>query len=159
MTTQDPSGRAQPSRLSCESVGPGRTASLYPSAPALLIPFARRAHVTEQRLACDQRRVRPPLDSEDSADRYWRMGRVAAVLGSMIFFVVAPGLVAYIVPFLLAQAQPEAWTVNPPVLKWVGLGLGVAGTIALVECFARFAVKGLGTPAPVAPTEHLVSGL
>ena len=88
------------------------------------------------------------------------MGRVAAVLGSMIFFVVAPGLVAYIVPFLLAQAQPEAWTVNPPVLKWVGLGLGVAGTIALVECFARFAVKGLGTPAPLAPTEHLVvSGL
>jgi protein-S-isoprenylcysteine O-methyltransferase Ste14 len=88
------------------------------------------------------------------------MGRVAAVLGSMIFFIVAPGVVAFIVPFLLAQAQREAWTLDPPVLKWVGLGLGVAGTIALIECFARFALKGLGTPAPLAPTEHLVvSGL
>ena len=41
-------------------------------------------------------------------------------------------------------------------MKWAGLALGVAGTVALVECFARFALKGLGTPAPVAPTEHLV---
>jgi len=88
------------------------------------------------------------------------MGRVAAVLGSMIFFVVAPGVVAFVVPYLLAQVQPEAWTSDPPVLKWAGLGLGIAGTIALVECFARFALKGLGTPAPLAPTEHLVvSGL
>jgi len=34
-------------------------------------------------------------------------------------------------------------------------GLGVA---ALLHAFWRFVVEGLGTPAPVAPTEHLVVG-
>ena len=33
------------------------------------------------------------------------MGRTAAVIGSMIFFVLAPGVVAFLVPFLLAQGQ------------------------------------------------------
>ena len=28
--------------------------------------------------------------------------------------------------------------------------------MVLIECFARFATKGRGTPAPVAPTEYLV---
>ena len=35
------------------------------------------------------------------------------------------------------------------------IGLGVA---ALLHAFARFVVEGLGTPAPVAPTERLVVG-
>src|SRR5262249_8902167 len=32
----------------------------------------------------------------------------------------------------------------------------VAGGLALVECFGRFALQGIGTPAPVFPTRHLV---
>ena len=36
----------------------------------------------------------------------------------------------------------------------------VAGVPVLLDSFARFALKGLGTPAPVFPTRHLViSGL
>jgi protein-S-isoprenylcysteine O-methyltransferase Ste14 len=34
----------------------------------------------------------------------------------------------------------------------------VAGAIVLVHSFARFVTEGLGTPAPVAPTERLVVG-
>jgi protein-S-isoprenylcysteine O-methyltransferase Ste14 len=35
-----------------------------------------------------------------------------------------------------------------------------AGAAAVLDCFARFALEGRGTPAPVAPTENLVvSGL
>jgi protein-S-isoprenylcysteine O-methyltransferase Ste14 len=34
----------------------------------------------------------------------------------------------------------------------------VAATILLLHAFARFALEGLGTPAPVAPTERLVVG-
>ncbi len=86
----------------------------------------------------------------------WRMGRTAAAIGSVIFFILAPGVVAYLVPFLLAQTQAESWQLDPPVVKWAGLALGLAGTIALIECFARFAWQGIGTPAPIAPTEHLV---
>jgi protein-S-isoprenylcysteine O-methyltransferase Ste14 len=33
-----------------------------------------------------------------------------------------------------------------------------AGAVVLVKAFARFVREGLGTPAPVAPTEHLVVG-
>jgi protein-S-isoprenylcysteine O-methyltransferase Ste14 len=31
-----------------------------------------------------------------------------------------------------------------------------AGTLVLLDCFVRFALQGLGTPAPVFPTRHLV---
>jgi protein-S-isoprenylcysteine O-methyltransferase Ste14 len=34
----------------------------------------------------------------------------------------------------------------------------VAGVAALLHAFARFALEGIGTPAPVAPTERLVVG-
>jgi protein-S-isoprenylcysteine O-methyltransferase Ste14 len=45
-------------------------------------------------------------------------------------------------------------------LPWLGYVLIGAGASVVVESFVRFAVKGLGTPAPVAPTEFLVvSGL
>jgi protein-S-isoprenylcysteine O-methyltransferase Ste14 len=38
--------------------------------------------------------------------------------------------------------------------------LVVAGLAALLDSFARFALQGLGTPAPIFPTRHLVvSGL
>ena len=32
----------------------------------------------------------------------------------------------------------------------------VAGLPGLVDLFARFALQGLGTPAPIAPTQNLV---
>lgn len=57
------------------------------------------------------------------------------------------------------------WRTGHPLLgvsagRWLGAALLVIGTIVVVECFARFALEGLGTPAPVAPTRHLVvSGL
>jgi protein-S-isoprenylcysteine O-methyltransferase Ste14 len=45
-------------------------------------------------------------------------------------------------------------------LPWLGCALIGAGGIVVGESFVRFAVKGLGTPAPIAPTEILVvSGL
>jgi len=42
------------------------------------------------------------------------------------------------------------------VLRVAGLALISGGTIVLVESFLRFALRGLGTPAPVFPTRHLV---
>jgi protein-S-isoprenylcysteine O-methyltransferase Ste14 len=40
----------------------------------------------------------------------------------------------------------------------LGVLLLVPGVVALVAAFVRFVVEGLGTPAPVAPTERLVVG-
>ena len=43
-------------------------------------------------------------------------------------------------------------------LRVLGAVLVAAGLVVLVQAFVRFVVEGVGTPAPVAPTEHLVVG-
>ena len=84
------------------------------------------------------------------------MRRGRAAIGSAVFFVVAPGIVVGLLPWWLSGwALRFEWSL--PV-RVVGLVLVVAGVAALVEAFARFVVEGLGTPAPVAPTEQLVVG-
>lgn len=46
------------------------------------------------------------------------------------------------------------------LFRILGVILIVAGAPAVLDSFARFAIQGLGTPAPVLPTKHLVvSGL
>jgi protein-S-isoprenylcysteine O-methyltransferase Ste14 len=43
-------------------------------------------------------------------------------------------------------------------LRVVGLALLIAGVLALLYAFWQFGAEGLGTPAPVAPTQKLVVG-
>jgi protein-S-isoprenylcysteine O-methyltransferase Ste14 len=82
--------------------------------------------------------------------------RIFAVLGSTAFLVLAPGTVAGYVPWLICR-----WRVHAPfpgfmLLRVIGAVLIVGGAAVLLECFARFALQGIGTPAPVFPTKHLV---
>jgi protein-S-isoprenylcysteine O-methyltransferase Ste14 len=63
-----------------------------------------------------------------------------------------------LVPWLLT-----GWDLEDPFPGWVALRvvgavLVVLGAAVVLESFARFALEGIGTPAPVAPTEHLVVG-
>jgi protein-S-isoprenylcysteine O-methyltransferase Ste14 len=87
------------------------------------------------------------------------MRRSAAAVGSAAFFVVAPGIVAGLVPWLIS-----GWRLSRPMspLAIVRLAAGVVllalAVLVLVRAFARFVVEGGGTPAPVAPTERLVVG-
>lgn len=87
-------------------------------------------------------------------------GVLGPTLGSMSFFVLAPGTVAGWVPWWISR-----WRFEPAFLGWegsrvAGAALVAAGLAALLDCFARFALQGRGTPAPVLPTERLVvSGL
>jgi protein-S-isoprenylcysteine O-methyltransferase Ste14 len=81
---------------------------------------------------------------------------VAPVLGSAVFFCLAPGLAAGVVPGALA-----AWQIGPPflglpVLRVVGVILIIITAASLLDSFARFALEGHGTPAPVAPPVILV---
>ncbi len=79
-----------------------------------------------------------------------------AAAGSLVFLVAAPGVVAALVPWLLTGWDArDGW---PPPLRLAGGVLVCAGIAALLEAFARFVVEGLGTPAPLAPTERLVVG-
>ena len=79
-----------------------------------------------------------------------------AAAGSLVFLVVVPGVVAGLVPWLLTGWDAAADVPVPVVVA--GVALTAAGAAALLHAFARFVLEGLGTPAPVAPTEHLVVG-
>jgi protein-S-isoprenylcysteine O-methyltransferase Ste14 len=85
------------------------------------------------------------------------MRKTKAAVGASVFFALAPGVVAGLVPWLLTDWEvrgTDMWA----VLRLPGLFLLAAGAGALVGAFVRFVVEGLGTPAPVAPTQHLVVG-
>lgn len=83
------------------------------------------------------------------------MSRVGAAAGSALFFVLAPGVVAGLIPWwLTGWEREELWA----PLRVAGGAMLVAGVGVLLHAFARFVVEGLGTPAPVAPTERLVVG-
>jgi protein-S-isoprenylcysteine O-methyltransferase Ste14 len=86
------------------------------------------------------------------------MRRPAAAVGSAVFFLVGPGIVAGLIPWWLT-----GWRVREPVSYWapmrvLGVILLAAGLFALVQAFVRFVVEGLGTPAPIAAPERLVVG-
>jgi protein-S-isoprenylcysteine O-methyltransferase Ste14 len=81
--------------------------------------------------------------------------RARAAAGSLLFLVVAPGVAAGLVPWLLTGWDS---TDPPTALKLLGGVLIVAGASVLVAAFARFVVEGIGTPAPVAPPSELVVG-
>jgi protein-S-isoprenylcysteine O-methyltransferase Ste14 len=88
------------------------------------------------------------------------MRRTWSIVGSALFLVLAPGTVAVLVPYWISR-----WRFDGGLMAWLPLKvLGglfiVIGAAGLLDSFARFALKGLGTPAPVFPTQHLVvSGL
>jgi protein-S-isoprenylcysteine O-methyltransferase Ste14 len=80
-----------------------------------------------------------------------------AVAGSSLFFAVAPGVVAGVVPWLLTRwdAADPPW---PLAVRVVGAVVLAVCAVVLVQAFVRFVREGRGTPAPVAPTERLVVG-
>ena len=83
------------------------------------------------------------------------MHRSKAAALSAGFFVVAPGTVVGLIPWLITR-----WRFRHPLPGWavmrvVGAVLVAAGLVASVSAFVEF-VKAGGTPIPVAPTERLV---
>lgn len=86
--------------------------------------------------------------------------RLSASIGSAVFLVIAPGFVAGLVPWWISH-----WELGPPLFqislfRFVGVVLITLGVLVLLDSFARFAMEGMGTPAPVFPTRDLiVSGL
>jgi protein-S-isoprenylcysteine O-methyltransferase Ste14 len=81
-----------------------------------------------------------------------------AAVGSAVFFVVAPCVVAGLVPWLLTGWEAVEPLSHRIALRLLGGGLVLAAGAVLVHSFARFVVEGRGTPAPVAPPQRLVVG-
>lgn len=92
----------------------------------------------------------PPLRGGPAASR------IAPIAGTIVFLFVAPGVMGVLIPWLLG-----GWQMRPPLLgfeplRWLGLALILLGAVFLLDSFARFALQGRGTPAPVYPTATLV---
>jgi len=84
------------------------------------------------------------------------MKRASAIVGSAIFLVVAPGTLAVYLPWTICR-----WRFASPLLGFfpfriIGVLMIAAGLPVLLDSFTRFAIQGMGTPAPVAAPQHLV---
>lgn len=82
------------------------------------------------------------------------MQRAAAIVGSAIFLVIAPGTLAVYVPWYLTHWHFAASLFR--LARVLGAAMIIAGLPILIDSFARFALQGLGTPAPVMPPKRLV---
>jgi protein-S-isoprenylcysteine O-methyltransferase Ste14 len=82
-----------------------------------------------------------------------------AAVGSAVFFVVAPGVVAGLVPWLISGWDVR-WPMSAFGVGMMGLGLALlaVAVLVLIRNFVRFVVEGRGTPSPVLQTERLVVG-
>lgn len=82
------------------------------------------------------------------------MRRLWAILGSFLFLCAAPGIVAGLIPWWIS-----GWERASPLFAYapvLGAGLIAVGAVGLLDSFGRFAIGGLGTPAPLFPTRRLV---
>jgi protein-S-isoprenylcysteine O-methyltransferase Ste14 len=79
---------------------------------------------------------------------------ITATAGSALFLLIAPGVVAGLVPWQLTRWQAGA--AYPAPARVTGAVLAAAGAAALLAAFAQFATQGRGTPAPPAPPGQLV---
>ena len=78
-------------------------------------------------------------------------------LGSLLFFILAPGMVAGVIPLPWMRTGLQTQT---GFFSYLAFPLWLIGTAMLIWCFWDFLVKGRGTPAPIDPPKELVvSGL
>lgn len=80
--------------------------------------------------------------------RFW------SILNTLLFTIVVPGTVAILVPRWLLGGFVRP--INGP-LTWLGCLAFAVGASIYFRCAWEFAVRGLGTPAPIAPTKVLVT--
>ena len=73
---------------------------------------------------------------------------------SLIFLIVAPGMVAGYIPLVLLRRGPQ---VETGVLAYLAFPLGLIGGVILLWSFWNFLREGRGTPAPIDPPKELVA--
>jgi protein-S-isoprenylcysteine O-methyltransferase Ste14 len=86
------------------------------------------------------------------------MRKRAAAIGSAALFIIGPGLVLGVVPWLLTRWQFRDPTPYWAIIRVLGVLFILAGLVVLIRAFVRFVTEGFGTPLPAAPPKHLVVG-
>jgi protein-S-isoprenylcysteine O-methyltransferase Ste14 len=99
--------------------------------------------------------VRPESEPPSSPRGRSAGSRFGAAVGSSLFFLLAPAVVAGLLPWSITRWRGDE---APWPLRAAGFTLLGAGVLVLLFAFARFVTEGVGTPAPVRPTKRLVIG-
>jgi protein-S-isoprenylcysteine O-methyltransferase Ste14 len=76
------------------------------------------------------------------------------ILKTILFTILVPGSVLVLIPSWILGGFPK---LAPGPLTWLGILIIVLGAAIYFRCAWEFAVRGLGTPAPIAPTKFLVT--
>ena len=81
-----------------------------------------------------------------------------ALLGTIAFTLIVPGALIVLIPYLLT-----GWQLRPPLVgieatRTFGVALIVLAAPLFFRFLSGFVREGHGTPAPIAPPEHLVVG-
>jgi protein-S-isoprenylcysteine O-methyltransferase Ste14 len=85
---------------------------------------------------------------------FWRRGAMIA-LKTIIFTILVPGTVAFVIPWFILGQTPSVETVSPS--PWLlGLPLLLAGIALYLWCAGAFTFIGKGTPAPIDAPVFLV---
>src|SRR6202030_2569916 len=72
----------------------------------------------------------------------------------ILFTIVVPGSVLVLIPSWIVDGFSRP--AEGP-LTWLGIVMILLGVAIYFRCAWEFAVRGLGTPAPIAPTKFLVT--
>ncbi|HSA99587.1 MAG TPA: isoprenylcysteine carboxylmethyltransferase family protein [Anaerolineales bacterium] len=75
-------------------------------------------------------------------------------LKSLLFLIIAPGMVAGYIPLAFFRNGPQ---VETGLLAYLAFPLWLVGGVILLWSFWNFLVQGRGTPAPVDPPKELVA--
>jgi protein-S-isoprenylcysteine O-methyltransferase Ste14 len=79
---------------------------------------------------------------------------LAPILKTLLFTILVPGSFLVLIPSWILGGFP--WPTGSP-RTGLGIVTMVMGAAIYFRCAWEFAVRGLGTPAPVAPTKFLVT--
>jgi protein-S-isoprenylcysteine O-methyltransferase Ste14 len=75
-------------------------------------------------------------------------------LKSLLFLIVAPGMVAGYIPLVLLRGGPQ---IETGFFAYLAFPLWAIGGIILLWSFWNFLIQGRGTPAPIDPPKELVA--
>jgi len=75
-------------------------------------------------------------------------------LRSLLFLIVAPGMVAGYIPLALLRKGP---LIETGFLAYLAFPLWIIGGVILLWSFWNFLIEGRGTPAPIDPPKELVA--
>jgi protein-S-isoprenylcysteine O-methyltransferase Ste14 len=90
-----------------------------------------------------------------SAKTHLSMTRtLGPILKTILFTIFVPGPVLVLIPHWILGGFP---TPAPGPLTRLGILVILLGAAIYFRCAWEFAVRGLGTPAPIAPTRFLVT--